>query len=399
MSARSESIFRPAVLIIGAGIMLSAMGGLQISKDPLITYADLLLCFGAIVLAPSLLTAKVHLSPAHVAGSLLLVCVALTTFVRVPNEPTSTTTMLRLVYAIVLLPLLFAMWRPAPRVTATLALAYVVGACASAADAALFNDSLNGRAAGLAPHPNGLGIASVFAITFLPYLANVFHWVRRVWPAFALLLVMGIWLSGSRAALVSAALLIVMIVLYERSARAALGVLMAATGLIVAWPHLGASAGSNAVARLGGSGGADKSDIVRQQILADTIAAIREHPIGGNGFSWVRTGHDAFLQCWVAFGFIGMFGFALVLAGLVSPLLQRRHEAARLAYVAAAFVVLGLTSDNLLDTLVWAPVSLAVLARRVPMTSHCGERSGGSLTRPNASVGAMAAEPGGRPLK
>lgn len=399
MSAGSESVFRPAVLIMGAGLMLSAMGALQISEDPLITYADLLLCLGAIVLAPSLATAKAHLSPAHLVGSLLMICMALTLFVRVPNEPTAMTTMVRLVYAIVLLPLLFSMWRPAPRATATLALAYVVGACASAV-AALFEDSVNGRAAGLSPHPNGLGICSVFALALLPYLGSVFDWVRRVWPVLALLPVMGIWLSGSRAALVSAAALCVLMALFERSARAALGVLAGATGLVVAWPHLVASSESSPVARLAGSGGADKSDVARQQILDDTIAAIHEHPIGGNGFSWARTGHDVFLQSWVAFGVIGMLGFALVLTALVLPLLQRRHQATRLAYVAAAFVLLGLTSDTFLDTLVWAPVSLAVLARHPHGGSHGdGNDPGGSLTRPDAGVGAITAEPRGRPFR
>src|SRR4051794_28880343 len=205
MHTGSESIFRPSVLIMAAGLMLSAMSGLMISKDPLITYADVVLCLGAMVLIPSVATAKAHLAPAHVIGALLLVCVALTTFVRIPNEPTAPTTMLRLIYALVLLPLLFSMWRPGPRVTATLALAYVVGACASAVDAAFFEEAVNGRPQGLTPHPNALGIASVFAIALLPYIGSVFEWVRRVWPAFALLLVVGIWLSGSRAALISAA--------------------------------------------------------------------------------------------------------------------------------------------------------------------------------------------------
>jgi O-antigen ligase len=334
------------------------------SSVSFVTMSDLLFILGAALLAPRLIRGRLWLPTKYVVGAFLLLVVGvLSSVLAAPHPALSLNLLGRLVAASMILPLIFMLWAPSARMVDVLAGAYVVGQVVSVFDAVVAGPTDNGRYDGLTVHPN------FFAMCAITGIALLLHLLHRVPPAWRWLLFVGIAvnaygavLSGSRMGLGLLVVLAIAYPLIERSALsmyavAALGVasLLLANALLV---HAGSGSALN---RLQGDATASTSDSIRNDQLHTALAAIRHSPVIGNGFENALEAQNIYLQIAVSAGILGLIGFLLMFAAIIAPLFQG-GPMHRLGYAAFAYAVGGLLTASLWDRMVWAGLSLSLLA-------------------------------------
>jgi O-antigen ligase len=348
-----------------------------------VTMSDLLFVLGAGFLAPRLMRGRLWLPTRYVVGAFLLFLVGVVASLVAADNPVLSLNMLaRLVAASMVLPLIFMLWAPSPRMVDVLAGAYVVGQTISVAAAVLEGPIDNGRYDGLTIHPNFFAMCSVTAIALVLHLL---HRVPRVARWLLLVAVAvnayGTVLSGSRMGL---GLLVVLAIAYPLIERSALSmyavVTIGAIGLVVANSLIARAGGGSALARLQGNATATTSDSVRAEQLHTAFAAIRHSPVIGNGFENALDAQNIYLQVAVSAGVLGLIGFLLMFTAIIEPLFQR-GPMHRLGYAAFAYAIGGLLTASLWDRMVWAGLSLSLLAatwspaRRGPHHDHRDARA------------------------
>jgi hypothetical protein len=168
-------------------------------------------------------------------------------------------------------------------------------------------------------------------------------------------------MSGSRAALVVAAVIIVVSPLVERSAISGVGLGFLGLGGLIALPLLIQSghAGS-AITRLSGDATAKVADQARSIGLDEGFRRLRESPILGGGLGDVEVIHNVFLEVAAGIGLIGLGGYLVVLFVMTRPLIME-HPHRRLAYLPLAWVGMAPALPSLYDRTMWVPVSLSIL--------------------------------------
>ena len=348
------------VMCLGLGF--AATPSLKVVNPPLVTYSDVFLFLGLVMLMPRLLRGRISASPLYLVGALMLFCVAVLSFVLVPQAG-QVQGVFRITYALIVMPLAFVLWRPAQARVTLLAASYVLGTCVSVAYGVVNGPGPDGRNLGLTFHPNGLGHTALMAIALLPYLAAVRPSARWLLVGAALVCSYGIWISGSRGSLIGLVLTALVYVLVERSATAALFAWGGAIVLVMAWPRLSAENSNNVLSRVIGGGSSGDANGQRLEALHEALDQIQAHPFRGNGFLTIRAAQNAYLQITAALGIFGLVALLLILAALVLPLLTGRDPLRLLCYLAAGYILLAPFTDSLSDTLIWAPLSMCVVAR------------------------------------
>ncbi len=342
-----------------------AYKGLAASPSDPVTPTDLLLVLAFALLLPTVFARRVQLPPLYIAGLLVVTLMGLIGSAFSPSPPWSLFGLAQLLVVMAVLPTVLAMWRPSAPWLMILAWSYVGGHLLSAGWA-LVDGPVAGddRYAGLTHHPNAFAEAGMMAVALLLYL---FHRHRSTTIRIGILVagaisIHSVVISGSRAATVVVAVLILMVPVVERSAISGFVYAILGSLFIVALPLVVSVSGEgSAISRLAGTvdaAGADQQRAQARQIGWDTFA---QHPFTGSGFLDVELIHDNFLEIAAATGIFGLFGFLMVMFTLARPIIGY-GEQRRLCYAAWAYIGLGATVPGLQDRTLWIPAALAIVA-------------------------------------
>lgn len=333
-----------------------------------VTFSDLLLLVGFALLVPALTRRGVVLPLDWALGAIIVIFMVLLTSLLVDAPLEALTVGTRLVAAAVIIPFLFLLWRPERRTIEILVWAYIAGHMVSIAYAAVEGYS---RWDGLATHPNFFAMAGTTALALLVHKWFVTSGRERTLTlAVAIVCAGGIYMSGSRAALIVTVVMALMIPFVERTSASAFSVLAGGVVTLLALQWAIQYAGEDsALGRLTGGGSAQGSNTERRDKLTIGLDKWTDSPIWGNAFDETALdAHNIYLQVAVGIGVIGLFGFLLILWS-ASRSLFTDHPLRRLSYPAVAFAATGMLSNSLWDRFVWCAVALSILAV-IPLTGE-----------------------------
>jgi O-antigen ligase len=372
-----------ALLVVGLGLVDSSWRLGQIAPT-------WLLAAGALLLSAALLVGIFPARPSHAA--LLFPGSPLSGSVAAPTAtPSNAGVAVRFVGALVFLPLLIAAAANSGRRIQTLADVWIAGAAINGLVALLeYLHVLNvgrsewdDRVMGLTNHPNALGLVSAMALPVAASrLAGANGRARFYYSAVTAAVVLGIALSGSRAALLGGVLGLVIIgALYREGRRgfvrsAGIAALLVAISALVLSPL-------PSVARLFGGpdpyGQVAASNQVREAIYPAVWDEVLHRPVVGHGFEYVRGAHNIYLQLLHAGGIIALLGFLVFASGITVMGLRlgasggipddlRNLARACVASFAVWLLAEGLVGTAVFDRYLYIPVGLviaiSVLSRR-----------------------------------
>ena len=368
-AAPASGIARLGGYLVVAGWFFAPLNAVHaIPPPPTINLSDALMWLGFGLLLPSMLRKPVRLPAEYLAGAIVLVAAILASTALLA-DPVSNLSALRIVYAIVVIPLLLTQWDPPWRTITWLATAYVAGAFVSLFYGYLTGPLDNGRYLGLGTHPNALGHAFALSATLLPFLAHGRSRAGRwLLVPVALGCLVGVVQSGSRASLLALVLVLLVYVVVEGTALVGLWALLSAALGVALWSSISQlAAGNDVLARFTGQGDASLSDQQRLLFLQATLNRFHDHPLLGGGFPLLREAHNTHLEVLAGAGLIGFAGWVILLVAIGLPILRRHDPRHLLAYPAVFLVAVG-SVEVLFETLHWAVLSLALLAtlRRRP---------------------------------
>ena len=355
---------------LGTGFVLLAMfTAPQNSIRPIptadfVTFSDLFLLIGAGLLLPTLLQRRGRYPALFVVGAVGLSAMVLIAATIGPTPDLGLLYGLRLPAAAVALPVFFLAWRPQGRLVEALAWAYVAGHVVSTCYAVVEGRALNDRYDGLTTHFNFFGIAAVMASTMLVHLYHATPRRHRWVPMLAALFcAASVIMSGSRAAALVVAMILVLYPLLERSVVSAYLLIAAALGVVVAGNQLLSRFGDGSVVeRLQGDATTAFSDNERSVALETGWDKFFAHPILGQGFdATALDAHNIYLEVGIGIGLVGLICYLLVLGIGVLPVL-RSGPLRRLGYIALGYAAIGMLTNSLWDRFVWMGISLSVLA-------------------------------------
>lgn len=355
-----------AVVLIAVGFVLAPMNDVRpIASLDFVTASDACLVVGIALLVPVLIGRRFQPPTLFVVGALGVIAAGLVSSVVNPDPFTSLNSMMRLVVGALALPVFFVMWRPRREVVVILAAAYVVGDVINVAFA-LFNGvaSYENRYLGLTTHPNILGICELLGLALIPFLLHElpksFRWMVLTAAAIC---AYGIWISGSRAALLVA---VVVAVLYPMLARS-IEAFLILFGLAIVPVYLvgrtltSGEVGNNILGRLGGGGSAAASDQVREALIVETTDKFLSHPILGVGFARVLEAHNIYLAIAAAGGVVVLVFYLILLSSVVLHPFTIGPSYRLLALPALAYALIGPLTPLLWDRYIWCLLALPFL--------------------------------------
>lgn len=410
-TAAADFLRDPALFLVALGVALVTTNGIHPIRSA--TFGDIALGLATVMLVPLVWVRR----PTYfriprwylLAVALLGVTVLLSTATN-PAKATDFVDGLKFMIAFGLTPLVIAIVAASTERVALLADAWILGASVNAAVGTLdflgltnigpqltgrMDLRVNGRATGLTAQPNHLGMVAAMALPVaLSRLLSTASRRRRVGYLMAILALSGgILASGSRTALVVAALgAIVLPLLHPRGRRQILigfAVAVVALGVGAAIVPSARSHVFVAIHRLTGTDSSTSaSDAQRRAAIKLGLSEFRAHPLTGTGFAVVRDAHDMYLQLVDAGGILALPAF-LVFAGgvlMVGLRLRRKRElpaaslnlAAAFTASMAVWLVGGIVSNEVYDRYLYVPAGLLLgllfASRRVDGVSASASR-------------------------
>lgn len=328
-----------------------------------VTFADVLLGIGFMMLVPHLAGTPLKIPSAFVFGVTLILAMGSLASIASEQPGLSFNHMLRFAVGAVALAVLICWWQPPKNTVIALAGAYVVGNCISVFAAFFQTQTMGGRVYGLSTHPNVMGLCDALALSLIPFLLYA---LGREWRWLVLtgaaICAYGIWINGSRGALLTSVAILFLYPVITRSLAAGLGVVAVGfTMPIVVSQMIGRVSETSALGRLFGGGNASGSNQEREQVAQRAIDQFLAHPILGGGFGTVLEAHNIYLQLAAAVGIVGVLGYLLVMWSLVRPLLAIPSPWSLLSVPALAYAMAGLIFNLLWDRYIWCVLGLALL--------------------------------------
>lgn len=375
--------YRVGVLALMAAFAVApAYRGIVPALSEGITPADLLLVAAIFLMVPVLLQNRLLLPPTYVVGAGIVIGVGLVSAVLSAVPMQNLALLVNWILMLVGLPVVFALWRPSGREVTALLWSYIAGHMVSVGVGLAEGPLSNDRFEGLTHHPNAFGAAGAMAFALGLFL---FHRLRGNVRARSLVLlcqglsVLSIVLSGSRAALVVAAVLVLLVPIVERSAVQGFALALAGGLALMALTFVApyASEGS-AISRLQGNETTTGSDEIRTDSRDYGIDRFLEDPVLGSGLQGVDYIHDLNLAVLVAVGVLGFVGYAAVMFTFARPLFGG-GQCRRLSYAAWCYLGIAPTVPSLWDRTMWLPLALSVVA--VLEASHRREGQGDGAQR------------------
>ncbi|MDQ6797236.1 MAG: O-antigen ligase family protein, partial [Actinomycetota bacterium] len=368
-------------LLLGVNALLTPMNGLRLGS--FMSLSDVLLVAAApVVMARQLLspaaTFTQRFRPFLTALGVIILGGLIAAFVSSDSQA-GIPDLIRFTLSTVGVLLLVAAWAPSRREVRVLAWALSLGAATSAL-VGLARLSSIGRPAGLATHPNHLGMTSMLSLGTAFGLAMTSKGLqRKVAGVLSILLVAGLLVSGSRAALFGALVMALTFLVVTHNGRTIRWYLSLCAPLLCAVllgvVHLPTT---NAFTRLfGDDPSAAASNRDRAEARAESFDQIRARPITGSGFNFSRTAHSLYLQLWVSAGLLGLFGLLALLLLTIGVLLlgARAHDPLLVGMAASylGYLAAGVATNILWDRYVWLHLALtmalaALASSRVRMT-------------------------------
>ena len=202
--------------------------------------------------------------------------------------------------------------------------------------------AINGRAPGLTLHPNFLAMTCVIALPIMLWqLFSPSKRVRVIAGAFIVVLLLGLYVSGSRAgAAVGPGIMLFSVIIMPRYRRFLPSIAVAVGGIVVAIFVLKPSLGHQllqAVRLSGNTGSADGSDQARAIIFKQGVADFQHSPIDGVGMQVAEEAHNVYLQALAAGGVILLAGYLIfVFSGLFKAIQQMKYDPLAYALFAGA---------------------------------------------------------------
>jgi O-antigen ligase len=263
---------------------------------------------------------------------------------------------------------------------------YALGASISSGFAFVLNP-VNGRADGLALHPNSLGLSASFGLCIAVWrLVESRNRLRLYYACLALLCAVGIVNSGSRSALPAVLCGIIVMLKYARF-RVRPRHVVTLIGLVVA---LGASgvyniASSPIFERL--VVGAPESNAERTINRNEVFERVFAHPIVGSGFSRARQAHSVYVQVVDIAGWIGAMAFiaAFVAMWRAFKTANRRRRSPHIDVGAiglglvTTYAVASVFSNGMWDRWIWVPLAASLAGCRANDEPNDQLRDGSTL--------------------
>ncbi|MEH3034318.1 MAG: hypothetical protein PGN07_09840 [Aeromicrobium erythreum] len=353
-----------ALLVVGVG--LSPLDALHpVPALTFVSVGDLFLLLGFMALLPVILGRSLTIDApfALAAGVLFVVCVGVSVVSDAPGASLNST--VRLVVGALTLPLVFSLWRPGLKIATTLAFAYVVGNNINLVTSFFRGVGDGGRRIGYSNHPNVMGLAAMLGLALIPFLLRVmprqWHWLVC---ALGLGCLYGIWVSGSRAALLVAVAVLALWVLLSRSVAVALTLFGAAIPVfyVVARAYLDGDRDSgSALGRLFGGGSASASDQARELLARQAWDVFQAHPVLGAGLADVMEAHNIYLQVAAAVGVVGAAIFVGLLGSVALRAFSLPERATLLVLPVLGYAMVGVMTTILWDRYVWSVLALPFL--------------------------------------
>lgn len=356
-----------AIGLLALGTALSPLDNLR--PVPALAFAstsDIVLLVGVMCLVPVLLGRSLSFDPLFLGAGASFVVIGLFSSALAASPGGSLNSLLRLVVGALLLPLAYMAWRPPRHVVVTMASAYVLGNVANVVAAYTVGSvGDGGRRIGYSTHPNVMGLCAMLGIALMPFLLEA---LPRTWRPVVLaataVCAWGVWISGSRAALIVAIAVLALWVVVSRSVPVALSLV----GLAIPplW-YVGAninslSASDNALGRLLGGGSSQGSDLERENIARTAWEAFLDRPLLGNGLADVLAAHNIYMQVAAAVGIVGLVVFLLLLGSTVLRALRLDGVGALLVLPCLGYCMIGFLTTFLWDRYIWAVLALPFLA-------------------------------------
>ena len=342
-----------------------AYRGLEGLSGGVATPTDIFMILSLVLIVPGVLsTRRLGLPTPYVAGLALVTVTGLVASLLAESPIFSLFPLIQWIFFLAGLPIVIAWWRPGSGTVAFLLWSYVLGHMASTAYALAKGPVVGNRYQGLTHHTNAFGMAGMTAMAILLYLFahHKGTQARVIILGAGAISLASVVMSGSRAAVVVAAVLILIIPIVERSALIGVVTSVVAALGIVAIPLLVQSGhGGSALTRLAGDGTAIVADQARSNGYEYGFGRFLESPILGSGLANVELVHDVLLEVAVGIGVFGFAGYLMVMYVLCRPLIGN-HPYRRLAYLPVAWLGIAPALPGLFDRTMWVPISLSMLA-------------------------------------
>lgn len=372
-------------LILGfAAVPLNAIH--PIGYLPFLELSDAFFITGFLLLVPRLAGTALRVPAAFLLGGVGFLAVGTLSALTGDQPGADFQRLLELAIGLVLFPILLVWWQPGRRNTIAAAAAYTFGNFISVVASPFQGAEGNGRYAGLATQPNVMGLCQLLSLALAPFLLRMlprrYAWVICVGSVVS---VYGIWISGSRAALLVTAALTLVYPLFRRSIPAALAVVaLSLPAIVVVGRESQNPDPSNALGRLLGAGGASDSNDARAAGAQDAIHQFLSHPLLGDGWTTVFVGHNAYLQIAAAIGLFGLVFYLMMLAPLLRPLIVVPPPYGLLAVPALAAVMISVADPLVGSRYIWAVAVLALCADRLAALTEepLGRASGSAVVPP-----------------
>lgn len=356
------------VVGFGALMLASAFGPLDALRigGPL-TAADLFYGLGFLLLVPRRINQRVMLPSGFGLAIAGLAAVTVLTTVSSGAPGQSANEGIRLMIAVVMLPLGLAIYRPSLFRIDLLAWSYIAGELVNTV-AAIVGPEAQGRRIGLTQHPDYLGMDGSFGCCLALYLATRpghEYDKQRPWAwSAAGICAISVLVSGSRTALLAVFVIAIFYPIVERtfSSVTILAVGGLAGVLSAAWIAETFGSGSALTRLFHGGLSSQYSDQARSQNFAVSWHQYLKHPIWGEGFRKTDyLTHNVLLQIPLALGIPGLIFFLLLIWSLVRILFVGGRLKG-LGYAAIAYASMLPTTPAIWDRNIWSALGLAVLA-------------------------------------
>lgn len=358
---------RTAIVVLAVGIALSPLDNFRpVGAIAFAALSDLVLLAGLLLLVLVLLGRRLPGEWLFLGAAAALVVVGLVSSAGAEAPGASLNSLLRLVVGALLLPLAFMVWRPSRRVVVGFALAYVLGNIGNLVAAyTVGGASWDGRRIGYSTHPNIMGLCAMLALALLPFLLRV---LPRRWSWAVVLMggacAWGVWISGSRAALMAAVAVAVLFVVIERRVEIALvlfGLAIPAIYVVGQAVTGNGASQNNVLGRLLGGGTAAGSDLDRENLARIALDAFTSHPLLGVGLGDVMAAHNIYLQVAAAVGIIGLAVYLVLLGSVALRAITLPRPWNLLVLPVLGYALIGSLTTILWDRYVWAVLALPFL--------------------------------------
>lgn len=234
-----------------------------------------------------------------------------------------------------------------------------------------------GRESGLAVHPNNLGIAAALAIPFAVIYASR---KRLFGVACVVLLGLGAYVSGSRAAQGAAVLALALtFLLVQKSRKGFVRVLIVgiagAAFVVTAFPQLVAQA--TGLFRFSSSN-AGESDLERALVYTQGLRDFQERPFRGVGLEVIKDAHNMGVQILAAGGIALMVIVVVFFVGAIwqsARMLRGGLPIAGAVLVSSlTWLALGAFSNQLTDRYLYFGIAILAALSTLPLLARSTER-------------------------